>query len=148
MTETLTHPFTMATAAISAVGGMWWAAINPDPASVGICVGIGLVSFASWVVNYLVRGEKLANRHVAKLRKLREQAKHTEARSLVGEFRSRGFDECASSALELEEAYRKLEDYLRQRADTEGNLSAERFLVLAEETYEQGLLILQKILHL
>ena len=148
LVETVQHSATTVPAAIAAVCGMWWVLIAPNPTAIGLCLLTGFTSVASWVTNYFLRGETFAEKHIAKLRAFRERHKRTEAGSLREDFGRQNFHVGVNAVTELSSAYQKLYTYLRERMAMGKNLSAERFLMLAEDTYDQGLQILQKALYI
>lgn len=145
LSETFRHPATTAPLAVTAACAAGFL-LTLNPFVLGGAIVTGFAGAASWVVNYFFRGETLAIRHRQRLMELREMHKRTEIESLYIDFSDR-FPEGGESVKELAEAYRKLYEYLRRRVDA-GNPSAERFLVMVDDTYEQGLRFLQKALHI
>lgn len=146
LTKTVNHLATTIPAGISAVCALWWGVIGPTPLVAGLCLGTGLLGMAGWVVNYFFRGDTFVRRHVAELRERREKHKRMEGRSLVEKCSRAGFAAGIEAAEELEQAYQNLHGYLREHVEKGRRLSAERFMVLAEDTYAQGLASLEKAL--
>src|SRR5207244_10545449 len=68
---TLQHPATILPGALATVAALWSVAIDLSPASLLAMLGFGFVSAAAWVINYVGRGDTLAEPHVPKLRALR-----------------------------------------------------------------------------
>ncbi len=146
LAETLQHPLTILPAALSAVGGLYMGLISLDPGSFAVTFGGALLAAGAWVVNYFIRGEKLAARHVERLRQRRERMRREELRSLESEWAAADHPAGTQQARELRQAYGKLEELLASRwAETRG-LNAERLLVLAEDTYQEGSAILRQAL--
>lgn len=157
LTDTLQHPATILPAAVSAVGGLYLGLIGLDPMAFAVTFGSALVATGAWIVNYFLRGEALAEKHVEELReqrrRLQEQQRQSrlgEAFDLAAEWQALGHAEGMQQARELGEAYRQLEDYLKQRItqDKSSSLSVQRLAVLAEDTYYEGMAILRKALDL
>src|ERR671922_1685247 len=105
---TLQHPATVLPAALATVAALWSVAIDLSPASLMAILGFGFVSAAAWVINYIGRGDKLAEQHIQKLRALRDEYERREAEELALTCRDAGFLEGAKEANELTEAYHKL----------------------------------------
>ncbi len=146
LAETLQHPLTILPAALSAVGGLYMGLIGLDPGSFAVTAGGALLAAGVWVFNYFIRGEKLAERHVERLRQRRERMRREELRSLESEWAAAGHAAGTAQARELRQAYVKLEELFASRwAETRG-LNAERLRVLAEDTYQEGSAILRQAL--
>ena len=161
LTDTLQHPATILPAAMSAVGGLYLGVIGLDPMAFAITFGSALVATGAWIVNYFLRGETLAEKHVEELREQRRQVREQvreqerqsrlgEAEGLAAEWQALGHAEGTQQARELGEAYGQLEAYLKQRItqDKGQALSVQRLAVLAEDTYNEGMAILRKALDL
>ncbi len=152
--DTLQHPLTIFPAAASALGGLYMGLFGLDPTSLAVALGGALVGAGAWVVNYFIRGETLAERRVAKLRDRRERHHHAEVATLEAEWSETGLAEGVQQARELREAYQKLEEFLSGRLGAEGSgertadrgLSAQRLMVLADDTYREGVAILRSAL--
>ena len=148
--DTVQHPLTIFPAAASALGGLYMGLFGLDPTSLAVALGGALLGAGAWVFNYYIRGEALAEKRVAKLRAQREEHRHAQVASLETEWQKVGWPEGAQQARELREAHHKLEDYLRGRLDAEGpgartadrGLSVQRLMVLADDTYREGAVIL------
>lgn len=157
LSETLQHPATILPAAVAAVGGLYMGVIGLDPTAFAVTFGGALVATGAWIVNYFLRGESLAEKHLEVLREQRRQSHEEERQSrlseafeLAAEWQALGHAEGMQQASELGEAYGKLEDYLQERLrqDKGSTLSIERLAVLAEDTYREGIVVLRKALDL
>ncbi|MEE8523591.1 MAG: hypothetical protein V3T72_06635 [Thermoanaerobaculia bacterium] len=148
LTETLQHPLTILPAAAAAVGAVYMGLLGPDAASFAATFGSMLVAGGAWIFNYFIRGEAFAERHVKKLRRQRETLRREELRSLESEWSTSGHEEGTRQALELRQAYQKLDEFLRSRFDGDGgsSLNAQRLMMLAEDTYREGVVILRQAL--
>jgi hypothetical protein len=145
---TLQHPATIVPAALATVAALWSVAIDLSPASLMATLGFGFISAAAWVINYVGRGDKLVERHIQKLRALRDDYERREIDDLALACREAGFTAGAKEALEITNAYQKLHQFLVEQRAGHGNASGERFRVLAEETYRHGVTILRRALNL
>jgi hypothetical protein len=145
---TLQHPATILPAALATVAALWSVAIDLSPASLIAMLGLGFVSAGAWVINYVGRGDKLVEQHIQELRALRVEYDRREVEGLALACRDAGFIAGAKEAQELTEAYQQLHDFLAAQGAGEVSASAERFRVLAEETYRHGIAILQRALNL
>jgi len=146
--ETLQHPLTIFPAAATFLGGMYSLLVNFDKASFGFTLGAGFLAVGSWIFNYFIRGETFARRHVASLKEKRVKHWHEEAVDLEAEWKKESFETGAKQASELREAYERLKNYFEKQAADGNDLSSQRFLVLAEDTYREGCRILRKTLAL
>ena len=152
--DTLQHPLTLFPAVASALSGLYIGLFGLDPNSLAVALGGALVGAGAWVVNYFIRGEKLAEKRVAKLRAQREAQRYAEVASIESEWQQVGWPEGAQQARELREAHQKLDDYLKRRLDADGigartadrGLSVQRLMVLADDTYREGAVILRAAL--
>jgi hypothetical protein len=111
-------------------------------------LGFGFVGAAAWVVNYIGRGETLAEKHVQQLRAFRAEYERREIEELVLDCNRLGFREGAKEAREMTAAYQKLYDFLLQQQAGQENANGERFRVLAEDIYRHGVSLLHQALNL
>jgi hypothetical protein len=146
LTDTLQHPATILPAAAAAIGGLYLGVISLDPAAFAVTFGSALVAAGAWIYNYFIRGEALAEKHVESLRDKRHRLRLDQATTLAAEWAETGYREGIQQAQELGEAYRKLEAFLAQRfAERKGSgLDVQRLMVLAEDTYREGVAILRR----
>lgn len=142
--ETAQHPATIFPAAGAALTGLWGLAFGFTPAALAAALGFGFVGAASWIVNYFFRGETFAQRHIERLRTLRAQGEIRDAEELEAQCRAIGFADGAKEAAELRRAYQGLCEFLANKQRGDDNLNVERFRILAEDTYQEGLGLLRK----
>ena len=143
LSETLQHPLTILPAATAAVGGLYMGLIGPDPASFALTFGGAVLGVGAWIFNYFVRGERFAAAHVETLRAARQQHRLDELATLETDWKAVGHAEGLQQARELREAYTRLEDYLQGRIAEGGGLDVQRLMVLAEDTYDEGVTVLR-----
>jgi hypothetical protein len=146
--DSLQHPATILPAALAAVAALWSVAIDLSPASLMATLGFGFLSAAAWVINYIGRGEALAEQHIQQLRVLRDEHERREVEELTLACRQAGFTAGTKEAQELHKAYHKLQQFLIAQQAGQENASIERFRVLAQETYRHGVVILRRALNL
>ncbi len=140
--KTVTHPMTTYPVALGVLALIWSVVIKvSEPSVIATLVGFG-VGAASWVVNFFIRGEALTAEYVASLKALLKKRQEIDIRQLVIDCHYSEFPEGAKEADELIAAYRQLHDYL-VGLQKKGNPSAERYLFLAEDAFQQGVAILQ-----
>ncbi|MEM7350796.1 MAG: hypothetical protein AAF657_08320 [Acidobacteriota bacterium] len=151
--DTVQYPATLMPAVASALSGLYMGLFGAGPKSLAMVFGGALVAAGSWVFNYFIRGEKLAQKRVAKLRALREAHHHEQVATLESEWATAGLAEGVQQARELREAYQKLETFLRgrledagRRGSEAGGFNVQRLMVLAEDTYREGVAILKTAL--
>jgi hypothetical protein len=111
-------------------------------------LSLGFVSAVAWVINYVGRGDILAEQHIQKLRALRVEYERREVAELALACQRAGFSAGTKEVQELTVAYHKLQQFLRQQPAGQAHASSERFRVLAEETYRHGVALLQRALNL
>jgi hypothetical protein len=146
--DSLQHPATTLPAALAMVAALWSVAIDLSPTSLLATLGFGFISAAAWVFNYIGRGDTLVERHIQKLRALRDESDRREADDLALACRQAGFAAGAKEAQELSRAYETLHQFLVEPRPDQENVSAERFRLLAEETYRHGVMVIRRALNL
>ena len=152
--DTLQSPLTLFPAVASALSGLYMGLFGMGPTPLAVALGGALAGAGAWVVNYFIRGEALAEKRVAKLRAQREQHQHAQVAALEAEWQQAGWPEGAQQARELREAHQKLESFLNGRLAAEGagartadrGLSVQRLMVLADDTYREGAVLLHSAL--
>jgi hypothetical protein len=142
------HPATTYPMAGAILAAVWGVIFGWTEVGLMAMVGLGFLSLAAGVWHVFIRGEKTAAEYVNKMRALREQFKRTEAVEVEESCRQAGFDEGAKEAGELASAYEKLSQFLSQQTGQARALTVERYALLAEDTYFQGVAILRKSLAL
>jgi hypothetical protein len=146
--DTLQHPATILPGALATVAALWSVAIDLSPASLLAVLGFSFVGAAAWVINYVGRGDTLAEQHIQKLRALRADYERREVEELVLACQRAGFSAGTKESQDLTAAYDKLRQFLVEQQASQGHVSGERFRVLAEDTYRHGVAILQRALNL
>jgi hypothetical protein len=143
--QTIQHPSTILPAAVGTVALLWSTVIDLSPASLAAALGSFFIGASAWIWNYYVQGEKRAGEHVRELLARRTQVRARDVEELAEECRDAGFEEGAREARQLAASYDKLRAFLEETMN-DGNLSARRFQVLAEDTYQQGVSIVRRAL--
>jgi len=144
--EALQHPFTLYPAALSILGGLYMALINFDKTSFSVTAVATILSSLSFVFQYFIKGEDRAKKIVKdKISQLKEEMVN-EWISIKDKMLTNGFAEGAKEVQELHQSFIRLVTFLNEKFRDKGSLTAERFIVLAEETYSRGIFLLQKAL--
>ncbi len=146
--EAIQHPTTLFSAAIALLSGLYMGLVSFDETSFAIGLGSGLFSLLSWVYHYFVRGETVAENYVRDLREKRKKYKEEQVQNIEEKCREAGFIEGEKAAKELKQAYTRLNRFLREKFKKKKTMSAQRFMILAEESYDQGMQFLNKALSL
>src|SRR5215475_3319536 len=127
--DTLQHPATILPGALATVAALWSVAVDLSPASLLAMLGFGFVGAAAWVINYVGRGDTLAEQHVQKLRALRADYERREVEELALACQHAGFSAGTKEVQELTAAYHKLRHFLVEQQSGQGQASGERFRV-------------------
>ncbi len=146
LTETLQHPLTILPAAAAAVGGLYMGLLGAGPLAFGLTLGSAVVGAGSWIVNYFLRGEAFAERHVSALRDARRDHRHATLATLEASWATTGNIEGVGQARELREAFARLVGYVEETEGARGGIDLDRLRVLAEDTYDEGVRILRMAL--
>ncbi len=146
--STLQHPASVYPVAGSLVAALWSVMIAASPASLGTALLLGFVGTSAWVVNFFMRGDALAAKHVHELRAQFAQSRDLEIDDFIRNCEDAGFAEGAKEARELGAVYRQFNRFLDERGREGGGAGAERYRLLAEETFAQGMGTLRKALRL
>jgi hypothetical protein len=144
--EALQHPSTLFSAAVAILSSMYMGLVSFDETSFAVALGSGIFSFISWIFHYFVRGDKLAEKYIKKLQEKRRNYKELEIQNIEKKCQEAGFINGENAAKELNEAYKRLNTFLKEKLMKQKTLTAQRFLILAEESYYQGLHFLSKAL--
>jgi len=142
--EALQHPTTLLPAAASILSGAYMGLIGLDQTAFSVMLGAGLVSLASVVFHYLIRGDHYAEIHMKKLLARRNEAQNQAASDLEERCLAINFRDGAQQCRELNAAYRKLKDFLAN-SERPGS-SAERFSAMADDCYKQAVGLLEAAL--
>jgi hypothetical protein len=148
MSDAVQAPSTLFPAAVALLSGLYMGLISFDETSFAVAAGSGLVSLLSWVYHYFIRGEKTGKEYGRKLLEKRKTIRKQQVVNIEEECRNAGFAEGESAARELEEAFSRLEHFLKGKYKERQPGSAERFLALSEQSYDQGVSFLEKSLSL
>ena len=141
--ETLEHPATIYPAAGSALAVAWTVMVAASPTSVAFALGCAFVGASAFIYNYVIKGPDRAVAYVQKLRELRRTHSLLELDDLAHKCKNSGLIEGARSAADLKDVYQHITGYLESHKD---GVSADRFLILAEDTFQEGMRILGQAL--
>lgn len=144
--KTLFHPATVYPAAVFALALMWSGLNGLSSGSVGVMLASIFAGGAAWIVNFVGRGGTFYARRVQELLAQRHQFEAHQVEALGDQCREAGFHDGAKEAGELLAAYRKLRDFLVEREDGGKNQSVQRYRILAEDTFRQGVSVLTQAL--
>jgi triphosphoribosyl-dephospho-CoA synthetase len=144
--ESIQHPTTLFPAAVALLSGLYMGLVSFDATSLAVTVGSGLLSLASYIFHYFVRGEKIAKNYLKELKEKRKDYKKQQVEDIEEKCKAAGFTEGQQAARELQEAYTRLYQFLKEKSKQVKSKTAQRFMILAEETYDQGVQFLNKAL--
>ena len=144
--EAIQHPTTLFPAAIALLSGLYMGLVSFDETSLAVTLVSGLFSLASWIYHYFVRGEAIAENYIKELKEKRKVYKKQQVEDIEERCRAAGFTEGQQAARELLEAYTRLYQFLKEKSIKVKSKTAQRFMILAEETYDQGVQFLNKAL--
>lgn len=142
--EALQHPSTLFSAALSILGGMYMAVINPSKASLAVTFGSGVFSLISFVFNYFFRADKLAENYSKNLLKRRVKYKIEQADNTKKKCKDSDFDEGLNAYNELFEAYSRLKNFLDKKLMEKKSFIISKFMMLAEDSFYGGVSLIDK----
>ena len=145
--EAVQHPTTLFSAAAAILSGLYMGLVNFNETAFAVAAGGAVFSLLSWVYHYFIRGDKLAKKYVQELTEKRKDYKAKRVENIEQECRRARFPQGAKAARELKKAYMRLVDFLKEKSRDKA-MTAQRFLILAEECYDQGTMFLDKALSL
>jgi hypothetical protein len=87
LTESLQHPLTTFSAVTAVLSGLYMLAFGADQTSLLLAAGAGFLSLGTFIFNYFVRGEKLAQNYVREQLEQRRANRETEIVAIRDEFR-------------------------------------------------------------
>ncbi len=148
MSEATQSPSTLFPAAVSILSVAYMGLVSPSLPAFYIAVGGGVTALLSWVYHYFIRGEKVAVQYIDELKDKRQMYKEHQTVSIEQECRKEGFTDGETAAKELNAAYIRLDSFLKEKARKDKSTSAQRFMILAESNYDQGVSFLSKALAL
>ncbi len=144
--EAIQHPTTLFPAAIALLSGLYMGLVSFDETSLAVTLVSGLLSLASWIYHYFVRGETVAEKYIKELKEKRKDYKKQQVEDIEAKCQAAGFTEGQQAAKELLEAYTRLYQFLKEKFQQIKSMTAQRFMILAEEAYDQGVQFLNKAL--
>lgn len=145
MSHAVQHPLTIFPLVISVACGLAAVLFGSLTAFAG-ALGLLAVAGGSWAYNYFLKGEELSRDYVKRLRINWERNRSEKISALEERCRNEGFSEGEKEASELRNAYEKLRIFLEEKSHGGDNLSAQRYLVLATESFERGAHFLEQAL--
>jgi hypothetical protein len=144
LTETLQHPLTTFSAAIAILSGLYMLAFGANNTSLLLALGAGFLSVGTFIFNYFIRGETLAQNYVREQLEQRRASRENEIVAIRDEFRRLNDKEGEQAALELHQAYQKFKSFLQAREAQDATMmKSMRLQILAEDTYFQGVEVLR-----
>ncbi|MCI0693327.1 hypothetical protein L0337_15145 [candidate division KSB1 bacterium] len=144
LSETLQNPLTTFSAAVAILSGLYMLAFGANNASLLLALGAGVLSVGTFIFNYFIRGERLAQDYVRKQLEQRRANRENEIVIIHDEFRRLNDKEGEQAALELHQAYQKFKSFLQAReARGTAMMKSMRLQILAEDTYFQGVEVLR-----
>lgn len=143
--ETLEHPATIYPVVVGTGAGLAMCAIlGVSTLGLGLIFGGLAIGGTAWIVNFVARGEKRAERHVARLREQLREAEQHEVIELSQECEELGFEDGAKRARKLTTAYQNLRTYMREYTERHGGQTLETFRILADGTHKEGAALLRQ----
>jgi len=118
-------------------------AFGANQASLLLAAGAGFLSLGTFIFNYFIRGEKLAQNYVRKQLEQRRANRENEIVAIRDEFRRINDKDGEQAALELHQAYQKFKSFLQARETKSASMQSMRLHILAEDTYFQGVEVLR-----
>jgi hypothetical protein len=146
MSEAIQHPTTLYPAALSILSTLYMGLVNFNETAFAIAAGSSMVALASWIYHYFIRGDHIKDQYLSRLGEKRQSYKEKQVINIEQDCRVAGFSEGENAAKELKEAYMRFKRFLETKTQTSRGRSAQRFLTLAGENYDQGVNFLQKAL--
>lgn len=143
--ESLEHPATIYPAAGSLLSLIWTVAIAPSPASLIVTLGCAFIGVSSFIYSYIIKGEERAAAQVARLLAERRQFELDRINEVERLCQQSQFYAGVDGATALRQAYAPLVAYFNGRKDAR---PMERYQMLAEETFLEGVRIFDKALAL
>ncbi len=143
LSETLQNPLTTFSAAVAILSGLYMLAFGANNASLLLALGAGFLSVGTFIFNYFIRGERLAQEYVRTQLAHRRAKQENEIVTIRDEFRKLSSKEGEQAALELHQAYEKFKNFLQAREAKGSAMPAMRLQILAEDAYFQGVEVLR-----
>ncbi|MCB1043701.1 MAG: hypothetical protein KDC35_12225 [Acidobacteria bacterium] len=144
--EAILHPTTTFPAAASLVAGLYMFIISFDRPSFATFLAAAIVTASSFVYHYFFRYDDLAGKLMEKMKRARFKDYSQLAEDLHRECARVGFREGAKESRELGQAFAKLREFLIEKANAAERANAYKFLILAEDSFKEGLSCLRSAL--
>ncbi len=146
--DVIQNPVTVAPWALSGILAAYTVmiAVSPPVVLAGIVSGFG--GLAAFLGQIIWKGDRLAQEYAAHLIEERAAYERYELEDLEAECSDENFSDGEKEARELAEAYQQLRTMLESRIQEGAGATAQRFLILAEDTFKQGVRILKTALRL
>jgi hypothetical protein len=143
LSETLQNPLTTFSAAVAILSGLYMLAFGANNTSLLLALGAGFLSVGTFIFNYFIRGERLAQEYVRAQLAQRRAKRENEIVTIHDEFRKLNSKEGEQAALELHQAYEKFKNFLQAREAKGSAMPAMRLQILAEDAYFEGVEVLR-----
>jgi len=147
LSQTIQNPITLAPLSLCGASVLWILLIGFSLKAIGLCLLGGLLGFGAWVYNYFIRGEELAQRHIANLQAQREQSYSQAIEGVEQEFVKDKFIDGARAARDLTQAYNNLQESLSSQKAAASS-AGKRFLTLAYDAHKEGVAVLRRALRI
>lgn len=146
LNETIQNPLTTFSAAVAVLAGLYMLAFGVNQPSLLLAAGAGFLSLGTFIFNYFIRGEKLAQEYVRGQLAKQRTNRENEIVAIYNEFKKMGAAEGEQAATELSQAYQKFKNFLQTHVAKGVSMQTMRLQILAEETYFKGVDVLQNAL--
>ena len=146
LNETIQNPLTTFSAAVAVLSGLYMLVFGVNSPSLLLAAGAGFLSLGTFIFNYFIRGEKLAQEFVRTQLATQRAARENEIVAIYNEFKKMGVAEGEQAATELSQAYQKFKTFLQAHTAKGAAMQTMRLQILAEETYFKGVDVLQNAL--
>jgi len=146
LNETIQNPLTTFSAAVAVLSGLYMLVFGVNSPSLLLAAGAGFLSLGTFIFNYFIRGEKLAQEFVRTQLATQRAARENEIVAIYNEFKKMGAAEGEQAATELSQAYQKFKTFLQAHTAKGAAMQTMRLQILAEETYFKGVDVLQNAL--
>lgn len=146
LNETIQNPLTTFSAAVAVLAGLYMLAFGVNQPSLLLAAGAGFLSLGTFIFNYFIRGEKLAQEYVRSQLAKQRAARENEIVTIYNDFKKIGSAEGEQAATELSQAYQKFKAFLQTHTAQSASRQTMRLQILAEETYFKGVDVLQNAL--
>ncbi|MCP4215405.1 MAG: hypothetical protein GY765_12155 [bacterium] len=148
LSEATQHPTTLLPAAAAILSGAYMGLVDFSEVSFAVALGSAVISLASWVYHYFVRGEQIGVDYVNGIQEKYREQKERHVENVEEKCREARFHVGEQAAKELKNAYIRLDDFLREKSGKRISSTVARFSNLSEECYYQGVHFINKALAL